>query len=95
MISFIKSSQVDVSQHGEVVELYANVKRDLGTVDILVNNAGIVPLMSLQERPPEDIERIMNVNVMSHFWVSVHFKSLSCPLPPQTLIDERAPFVRR
>lgn len=62
--------QADVSKYEEVVELYANVKRDLGTVDILVNNAGIVPLMSFQERAPEDIERVMNVNVMSHFWVS-------------------------
>lgn len=63
--------QVDVSKYDEVVGLYAQVKRDLGTVDILINNAGIVPLMSLYERPPEDIQRIMDVNVLSHFWVSV------------------------
>lgn len=58
-----------MSKYSEVVELYANVKRDMGTVDVLINNAGIVPLMSFQERPPEDIQRIMDVNVMSHFWV--------------------------
>lgn len=63
--------QADVSKYDDVVELYANVKRDMGTVDVLINNAGIVPLMSFQERPPEDVQRIMDVNVMSHFWVTI------------------------
>lgn len=42
---------------------------DLGTTDILVNNAGLLPKVSLREGKPEDLERIINVNITSHFWV--------------------------
>lgn len=61
---------MDVAQYDQVAELYRQVKRDLGTVDVLINNAGLVPLMSFQERKPEDVQRIMDVNVMAHFWVT-------------------------
>lgn len=32
---------IDVSKDAEVVELFANVKRDAGVPDVLVNNAGV------------------------------------------------------
>lgn len=78
--------QADVSNYAQVEELYQSVKRDLGTVDVLVNNAGIVPLMSFQERSPEDVQRIMDVNVMSHFWVNpFHFRIIEIFPVPITL----------
>lgn len=45
------------------------IDRDMGATDILVNNAGLMPKMSLREGKPDDIERVINVNVTSHFWV--------------------------
>lgn len=45
------------------------INRDMGPVDILVNNAGLMPKMSLFEGRPEDIQRVINVNVIAHFWV--------------------------
>lgn len=45
------------------------IERDMGATDILVNNAGLMPKLSLREGQPKDIDRIINVNITSHFWV--------------------------
>lgn len=65
-----KEFQVDVSNYEQVRKLRKEIENKLGPVDILVNNAGIVPLISLREGKPEDIQRILNVNLASHFWVN-------------------------
>lgn len=52
-----------------MVAVKKQIDRDMGATDILVNNAGLLPKLSLREGQPEDIERIINVNVTSHFWV--------------------------
>lgn len=40
-------------------------------MDILINNAGLLSInQSLREGSPEDIQRIVDVNLMSHFWIS-------------------------
>lgn len=61
--------KADVSNYEEVVQLKEQVTKDLGTVDILVNNVGILPRVSLTEGNPEDINRIIQLNLTSHFWV--------------------------
>jgi all-trans-retinol dehydrogenase (NAD+) len=61
---------LDVGNYASVEACRANIERDLGPVDILVNNAGILPLASLREGKPSDLERIINVNLTAHIWVS-------------------------
>lgn len=41
----------------------------MGIVDILVNNAGLMPTNSFQEGDPSDVRRVIDVNVLAHFWV--------------------------
>lgn len=65
-----KAFKVDVSNYEEVLKLRNDIEGSIGTVDILVNNAGILAMMTLEESRPQDIQRIINVNLTSHFWVS-------------------------
>lgn len=62
--------QVDIANYDEIVILKEKIKRDLGDVDILINNAGLLTKVSLMEGSPEDILRVFNVNLISHFWVN-------------------------
>ncbi|GAB0095667.1 estradiol 17-beta-dehydrogenase 11 [Sergentomyia squamirostris] len=62
--------KVDVSDCEQVEKLHKDVIKDLGVVDILINNAGILPLMSFREGTPADVERIIKVNLLSHFWTT-------------------------
>ncbi len=43
---------------------------DLGGVDVLVNNAGLFELYPIHELRPEDLDRILRVNLMSYFHTS-------------------------
>lgn len=60
-----------MANYEEIVVLKEKIKTDLGDVDILVNNAGLLPRLSLLQGNPEDILRIIKVNLVSYFWVSV------------------------
>lgn len=56
-----------------MVELRKQIIRDLGMVDILVNNAAILPInLSLREGKWTSLERILKVNIHSHFWVTLY-----------------------
>lgn len=56
----------------KVVQLQLDMKRDLGDVlDILINNAGIMSLISLREGSNEELDRMLRVNLNSHFYVSI------------------------
>lgn len=61
--------QADVSNYDEVVAVKEKIRNDLGEVDILVNCAGLLPKVSLLEGNPEDLLRIIKVNLVAHFWV--------------------------
>lgn len=65
-----KAFKTDVSNYESVQLLKKEVENSLGHVDILVNNAGLLPLMSLREGSHKDIQKILDVNMASHFWVS-------------------------
>lgn len=71
--------QVDVSDPKQVQEVKKDINADLGIVNILVNNAGLMPKTSLREGDTDSIRRVMDVNILSHFWVkfmnfhSTHF----------------------
>jgi all-trans-retinol dehydrogenase (NAD+) len=75
-----KAYKVDVSNFEEIQKLKINIESDLAPVDILVNNAGIMPITSLREGKPKDIQKIIDVNLASHFWV-INFFYSSTNLP--------------
>lgn len=45
------------------------INADMGIVDILVNNAGFLPRSSSQDDDPDNVRRMIDVNVLAHFWV--------------------------
>uniref|UniRef100_A0A2M4CTY8 Short-chain dehydrogenase/reductase 3 n=1 Tax=Anopheles darlingi TaxID=43151 RepID=A0A2M4CTY8_ANODA len=64
----------DIANYEEVEKLRLAVENALGPVDILVNNAGLLAILSITEGKPSDLERILNVNLLSHFWTIRAFK---------------------
>lgn len=65
-----KAYKCNVGVYAEIKEMSRRIEEELGPVDILINNAGVMPAISFQEGKPEDIQRILDVNVSSHIWVS-------------------------
>ncbi|XP_062543339.1 17-beta-hydroxysteroid dehydrogenase 13-like [Armigeres subalbatus] len=65
---------VDVSDYGSVCKMKEDIESALGNVDVLVNNAALLAMLSISEGKPEDIQRIVNVNLLSHFWTIRAFK---------------------
>lgn len=53
----------------EIEDLREQILKDFGTVDILINNAAIIFVPPIDEAPPESLEKMMSVNVMSVVWV--------------------------
>lgn len=49
--------------------LYLQVYDEVGYVTILFNNAGVVGLGDLLSQKPEHIQRTIDVNLTSHFWI--------------------------
>lgn len=67
-----KSYKVDVSSFEAFQELRNNISRDFNgqTIDILINNAGILSAISLTEGHYTQVQKVVDVNLTSHFWVS-------------------------
>jgi hypothetical protein len=65
--------KVDVSDFDAIQQLKVDIEESLGAVDILVNNAGILSKISFREGQPSDIQRLIDVNLTSHFWVETAF----------------------
>lgn len=61
---------VDVTDR-KMVYKYADLVKDMNSVEILINNAGIVCGQTLLDIPDEMIEKTFQVNILSHFWVSI------------------------
>lgn len=59
----------DVSDADAIDMLKCEVIQKSGTVDILVNNAGILFNRPIIEETPENIKKMVGVNLMSVFWV--------------------------
>lgn len=68
-----KAYQVNVTSFTEISNLETNVARDLGPVTILINNAGILMLHNSLDPSPEDVQRMIDVNLTSHFWTKAAF----------------------
>lgn len=69
-----KSYKVDVSSFEAYQELKENISIDFcgQTVDIIVNNAGILSTVSLFEGHYTQIQKVIDVNMTSHFWVRLN-----------------------
>ncbi|XP_055626078.1 estradiol 17-beta-dehydrogenase 11-like [Toxorhynchites rutilus septentrionalis] len=63
-----KCFKADISSFDSVLGLKKEVESSLGHVDILVNNAGVLPLMSVREGTPEDVKKVLEINLLAHFW---------------------------
>lgn len=64
LCQFIKC---DVSDTDQVVEAVENAIERFGEIGVLVNNAGINPYGTVTETSDELWDRVMNVNLKSHF----------------------------
>lgn len=58
----------DVTDRVQVYETAERVRREVGDVSVLVNNAGVVNGKWFLDIPDEKIEKVMEVNVIAHFW---------------------------
>ncbi len=68
-----KTYVCDISNRKSVYELEDNVKKDLGPVSLLVNNAGIMKAAELLELDDELIDKTIQVNLASMFWMCKAF----------------------
>ncbi|CAO1419751.1 unnamed protein product [Diamesa serratosioi] len=64
----VKAFKCDVSKYDEVQKLKVDIESSVGTVDILVNNAGLLPYLAWHEGKPDDVDKIIDVNLKAHFW---------------------------
>lgn len=62
-----ESFQADVSDAGQVDDLFARVGEALGPVAVLVNNAGITADNLLLRMSPDEFDRVINTNLRSAF----------------------------
>lgn len=63
----------NVSNVDDIKKLHKKIKTDVGPIDILLNNAGIVASNSVLNSTDEEITRIIQVNLMSNFWMTRAF----------------------
>lgn len=65
----IKCFQIDITDYEALERVKKEINNDMGHVDIVINNAGLMPQNSFRDGDPKDVSRVMDVNVLSHFWV--------------------------
>lgn len=62
------SVRADVSDRDQVYAAIDQVEKDLGGFDVIVNNAGIANIQPLLEVTPEEVDRILKINVQGVLW---------------------------
>lgn len=58
----------DISQRDQVYAAIDHAEEALGGFDIIVNNAGIAQVQPLANVTPEEVDRIMRINVQGTLW---------------------------
>uniref|UniRef100_A0A8C4NG23 Short chain dehydrogenase/reductase family 16C, member 5a n=1 Tax=Eptatretus burgeri TaxID=7764 RepID=A0A8C4NG23_EPTBU len=58
----------DCGRSEEVARVAALVKKEVGDVTMLVNNAGIVIGKNFIDTSEAEMQKVMDVNIMAHFW---------------------------
>lgn len=64
---------VDVAKKEQIYALQKKVSDSIGDIGVLILNAGIVSGKKFQDQTDEDAERLMQVNTMSHFYLTRAF----------------------
>lgn len=52
------------------------MRKEIGNVTILINNAGVAAPERFLKLKPADIQRVLDVNIISHFWTIQEFLPL-------------------
>ena len=65
--------QCDITKKENVYELSKTILREVGVPYIIVNNAGVVENSYFLDCSDDMLERTMNVNIVSHFWICKAF----------------------
>ncbi|XP_045780039.1 17-beta-hydroxysteroid dehydrogenase 13-like isoform X1 [Maniola jurtina] len=60
---------VDVTVREQVLALAAHMRRQLTDISIVVSNAGALTCAPLTNLRPETVARLVEVNLLAHFWV--------------------------
>jgi len=77
----VATFKADVGNRAEVYAAVEHTEKTLGGLDIMVNNAGIAQVDPIADVTPEDVERILKVNIQGVLWgiqaAAAKFKSLN------------------
>ncbi|GMM34244.1 short-chain dehydrogenase/reductase [Saccharomycopsis crataegensis] len=65
--------QCDISNKNKILEMKQIIDNDIGPVTVLINNAGIMRGKPLTELSFEEIETMINVNLLSNFYIDKIF----------------------
>ncbi|XP_014484774.1 PREDICTED: short-chain dehydrogenase/reductase family 16C member 6-like [Dinoponera quadriceps] len=68
--SSVHAYRCDISDKNEVFKVAAKVKKEVRDITILINNAGIAPLLTLLNYDINEISRVVDVNLMAHYWAN-------------------------
>ncbi len=60
----------DVTNEQQVMDMVAQIEKDLGPVDILVNNAGVIKRIPMTEMTLEEFNEVINIDLSSAFITS-------------------------
>jgi meso-butanediol dehydrogenase/(S,S)-butanediol dehydrogenase/diacetyl reductase len=60
--------KADVSDRDNVFAAVDYAEKELGGFDIMVNNAGIANIQAIEDLTPEEVDKIMKVNVQGVLW---------------------------
>ncbi len=62
--------QGDISDENTVVDLAANVERELGPIDLLANNAGISCISPAEQTSAQQFRRVLEINLVAPFMLA-------------------------
>ncbi len=62
-----KGYYCDVTNEEQVVEMIAQIEKDLGSVDILVNNAGIIKRIPMTDMSVGDFKEVIDIDLVGPF----------------------------
>jgi hypothetical protein len=65
-----KAFQCDISIFSAISNLKTEIENQMGSVDILVNNAGLLYMSNFIKSDVGDVQKVVDVNLTSQFWVS-------------------------
>ena len=60
--------KADVTQRDEVYAAIEHAEKELGGFDVMINNAGIAQVQPLSDVTPDEVDKILKVNVQGVLW---------------------------